>query len=314
MENIAENEREIFVKAILKGWIAVSFGLVIICSLSAPSRVIAGDLADVLAQGELRHIGVRYAKFVTGSGDGFSSDLIRLFAEDLGVRYVLVDSTWETVISDLTGKTYQMDGGDVKITGNTPVKGDLIANGLTILPWRQELIRYSEPTFPSGVWLIATAESSIRPIKPSGNLDQDIHQVKSTLQGRTLLCMPGTCLDPGLYNLSDLGATLVPEHIQMNEFAPAILNGKAETSLLDVADSLIALEKWPGKIKIIGPISTKQLMGVGFPKSSLHLLQAFNTFLNRITQNGTYKKLVDTYYPGVQVYFPEFFNSRLPNI
>ncbi len=126
--------------------------------------------------------------------------------------------------------------------------------------------------------------------------------------------MPGTCLDPGLYSLSDLGATLVPLHLQMNEFAPAILNGKAETSLLDVADSLIALEKWPGKIKVIGPVSAKQEMGVGFPKSSPHLLRAFNTFLSRIIQDGTYKKLVDTYYPGVQVYFPDFFSSRQPRV
>lgn len=302
------------VKAIMKYWVMITCCIGIIFSMGEISKANGGDLEDVLARGELRHIGVRYAKFVTGSGDGFSCDLIRLFADDLGVKYVRVESTWKTVISDLTGKTFTVAGSDVELTGSAPVKGDLIANGLTILPWRKELITYSEPTFPSGVWLIAAAESSIRPIQPSGDLDNDINQVKSALNGRTLLCMPGTCLDPGLYSLSDIGATLVPLHLQMNEFAPAILNGKAETSLLDVADSLIALEKWPGKIKVIGPVSTKQEMGVGFSKSSPHLLGAFNTFLSRIIQDGTYKKLVDIYYPGVQVYFPDFFSSRQPRV
>ena len=214
------------------------------------------------------------------------------------------------MISDLTGKTFKVIGDDIEITGNVPIKGDLIANGLTILPWRKNLIDYSEPTFPSGVWLIAAADSSIQPIKPSGNLHSDIKQVKSLLINRTLLCMPGTCLDSELYGLSDFGAMPVPLNLKMNEFAPAVLIGKAETSLLDVADSLIALEKWPGKIKVIGPISAPQEMAVGFPKSSPHLLRAFNTFLNRIIQDGTYLKMVKKYYPDVQIYFPDFFNNR----
>lgn len=100
----------------------------------------------------------------------------------------------------------------------------------------------------------------------------------------------------------------MPLPLKMNEFAPAVINGSAETSLLDVADSLIALEKWPGKIKVIGPVSLPQTMGVGFPKTSPKLLSRFNAFLDRIQKDGTYMQLVDKYYPGVEVYFPEFFN------
>lgn len=291
-------------------WPMVALTILFINSMVGISTAPARDLADILDQGELRHIAVPYAKFVTGSGDGFSCDLIRLFARNLGVKYVPVESSWNTVIGDLTGKTFKVIGDEVEITGKAPIKGDLIANGLTILPWRTNLIDYSEPTFPSGVWLIAAADSSIQPIKPSGDLQSDIKQVKSILAGRTLLCMPGTCLDSELYGLSDFGAMLVPLNLKMNEFAPAVLNGKAETSLLDVADSLIALEKWPGRVKVIGPISTPQEMAVGFPKSSPHLLRAFNTFLNRIIQDGTYIKMVKKYYPDVQVYFPDFFQQQ----
>jgi hypothetical protein len=79
-----------------------------------------------------------------------------------------------------------------------------------------------------------------------------------------------------------------------------------------VADSLIAMEKWPGKIKVVGPISELQSMGVGFPKTSPRLLSRFNTFLDRIQKDGTYMQLVEKYYPGVEVYFPEFFNFDGP--
>ncbi|MCG6906663.1 MAG: transporter substrate-binding domain-containing protein [Desulfobacteraceae bacterium] len=279
-------------------------------STSAAAAPAAGDLSEILKRGELRHIGVPYAKFVTGSGDGFSCDLIREFAQELGVRYVYVRSSWKNVISDLIGRQFTVSGDDVTIIGDAPVKGDLIANGLTMLPWRQKLLHYSRPTFPSGVWLIARADSELQPITPSGDLTRDIAEVKAMLYGHSVLCMPGTCLDPALYGLNDIGATLVPLPLKMNEFAPAVINGSAETSLLDVADSLIALEKWPGKIKVIGPLSLPQTMGVGFPKTSPQLLNRFNAFMDRIYKDGTYRQLVDTYYPGVEVYFPEFFNLK----
>ena len=44
------------------------------------------------------------------------------------------------------------------------------------------------------------------------------------------------------------------------------INGEAETTILDVPDALIALEKWPGKIKIIGPISGGTSYGLRFRK------------------------------------------------
>ncbi len=292
-------------RILFKRWALLAVSIMISVSSAG-----ASDLKEILDKGELRHLGVRYARFVTGSGDGFSCDLIKLFAKDLGVKYVHVESSWSSIIGDLTGESYTVERDNVTLTGKVPIKGDLIASGLTILPWREKLINYSDPTFPSGVWVIAAAESTLQPIKPTEDIKEDIKKVKVKLKGRTLLCMPGTCLDPELYDFDNFDVTLIPKHLQMNEFAPAILNGKADTSLLDVADTLIALEKWPGKIKVIGPISMPQRMGAGFAKSSPLLKQAFNKFLRKIMQNGSYTKLVDTYYPGVQFYFPEFFRAR----
>ena len=267
------------------------------------------DMNAIRDAGVIRHLGVRYARFVSGSGDGFSTDLIKGFANELGVRYEYVETSWQSVINDLTGQTYRIVNGKVEITGESPIKGDVIANGLTILPWRKALLDFSTPTFPSGVWLIARADSSLQPIQPSRSTAGDIEKVKSLLGGTSVLCMPGTCLDPALYKLEKVGATWIPLNLQMNEFAPAVINGDAECSLLDVADSMIALEKWPGQLKIIGPVTAPQEMGCGFRKSDADLRERFNEYLRTIRSDGRYMKLVQHYYPGIEGYFPKFFKQ-----
>lgn len=270
---------------------------------------VQADLDQIKRDGVLQHLGVPYANFVTGSGDGFSSDLIKGFAEKIGVRYEYVETDWNNVISDLTGSEYTVREGVPVITGKHQRRGDIIANGLTILPWRKHLLEYSTPTFPSGIWLIANSDSQLKPITPSGNLSKDIAKVKAIMKGVSVLCMTGTCLDPALYSLEATQAELVQVSIKMNEFAPAIINQRAEASLLDVADALIALEKWPGKIKVIGPLSMPQEMGVGFRKEDRKLREAFNKYLTEQRSNGRYMELVSRYYPDATFYFPDFFQG-----
>ena len=98
--------------------------------------------------------------------------------------------------------------------------------------------------------------------------------------------------------------------LQLNEMAPAVLNGDAETTLLDVPDALIALDKWPGELKVIGPVSGNQEMSVAFRKSSPKLRTAFNQYLEKVWRDGSYIKLVQRYYPGVFDYYRDFFETR----
>lgn len=272
-------------------------------------QVQAGDLDEINARGVLRHLGIPYANFVTGAGDGLDVEIIQRFARHLGVQYQYVATDWKRGLGDLTGKKIEPQGGKLKVVGKVPIRGDLIANGLTMLPSRRALIDYSVPTFPSGVWLVARAEASMKPIAGSGNLSDDIRQTKAKLSATSLLVMEATCLDPNLYNLADKGYDLryYTRSTNLNEMVPAILNRDAEATLLDVPDALIALEKWPGSIKVIGPISENQEMGVGFRKTSPKLRAAFDQFFTRMRQDGTYNALVRKYYPSALSYFPEFF-------
>jgi hypothetical protein len=45
---------------------------------------------------------------------------------------------------------------------------------------------------------------------------------------------------------------------------PALIAGESESTLLDVPDAPIALQKWTGQVKIIGPISEVQMMACAF--------------------------------------------------
>jgi len=270
----------------------------------------AGDLPDVKKSGILRHLGIPYANFVTGNGDGMDIELIQKFAKYLGVRYQYVKTDWDTEVEDLIGKKVKVNGETLEVISETPVKGDLIANGFTILPWRQKLVDFSRPTFPSQIWLVARADSKIKPIKPSKNIGRDIASVKALIKGRKVLALKKTCLDPDLYNLSETGANVVCFAGNLNELAPAIIQGDAEATILDVPDALIALEKWPGQIKIIGPISPRQEMAVAFPKDSPQLQKAFDKFLRQCRKDGSYDIIVRKYFPTAFAFFPEFFKNK----
>lgn len=107
----------------------------------------ARDLKDIKASGYIVHLGVPYANFVTGLGDGLDVELIKGFAKYLGVEYKYQASTWNNIYGDLTGQNVKKGKNSLEYLNKTQIKGDLIANGLTIIPWREEVINFSTPTF-----------------------------------------------------------------------------------------------------------------------------------------------------------------------
>jgi ABC-type amino acid transport substrate-binding protein len=270
---------------------------------------LADDLQDIRARGVLRHLGIPYANFVTGSGDGLDVEIVQRFARHLGVRYEFVESTWPTVLSDLTGKEYSFKPS-IRETGSRPVRGDIVATGLTILPARKQIIDYSDPTFPSAVWLLARADSGITPITPSGNLERDIKATKAVMKRGATFVADNSCLDPTLYGLEGKGLKLKRFILgagNVNEVVPAMLKNESDMTLLDVPDVLLAMERWSGRVIVVGPISGEQRMAAGFRKDSPKLREAFNSFLAGIKKDGTYMKLVRKYFRGAPRYMPEFF-------
>ena len=156
---------------------------------------------------------------------------------------------------------------------------------------------------------MARTDSPIKPIKPTGKIEKDIELTKALMKDHSVLTLEKTCLDPALYNLSATGAKIIAFQGKLNEIAPAMLNKDAEMTILDVPDALVALDKWKGKIKILGPVSGKQQMAGGFSKESPKLLEAYNAFINKAQHDGTYLALIKKYYPTAKTHFPEFFKG-----
>lgn len=277
---------------------------------AAATSVQAQDLAEIKAIGILRHLGIPYANFVSGNGDGLDVEITQMFAKHLGVRYEYVKTDWKDVIGDLTGKMIEAKPEPHEV-GSRPIKGDLIGNGFTMLEARKKWVDYSEPTFPTSVWLVARADAKAKPIKPSGDKEKDIAATKALLSAGSTFVMENSCLEPKLYDIGNKGYKLkfYTHSTNLNELVPAILKGDAEMTLLDVPDIMVAMQKWPSQIKILGPISPDQLMGTAFRKTSPELRQAFNEFLAQLKSDGTYGKLVKKYYPMAPKFYPGYFKD-----
>ena len=287
-----------------------AFGFLTALSIAFPASA-GGDLADIKERGVLRHLGVPYANFVSGAGDGMDVEMMQMFAKRLGVRYEYVRTDWKDAIGDLTGRKVRATGGEIEYLGEVPVKGDVIANGMTVIPWRSEVVAFADITFPTQVWLISRADAPVSPIKPTNSLVDDILQTKSVLDGKTLLGKVDTCLDPALYDMDATGAKVSLFEGTLNELAPALINMESEFLLLDVPDALVALQKWPGQIKVIGPVSEEQTMAPAFRLDSPQLREEFNSFLAEIKRDGTFAALVEEYYPFVVDFFPDFLPEPL---
>jgi ABC-type amino acid transport substrate-binding protein len=199
----------------------------------------------------------------------------------------------------------------MRAVGSWTIRGDIIGNGMTILPSRQKLVDFSVPTFPSAVWLLARADSPVKPIVPSGSLAADIKATKSKLNQGVTLVMDNSCLDPKLYEIEGKGYRLqrFTKSTNLNDIVPAVLKQESEMTLLDVPDIIDAMEKWPGQIKVIGPVSEEQLMAAAFRKSSPALRQAFDEFFAKLQEDGTYMSLVRKYFRSAPRYLPDYFRA-----
>ncbi len=294
---------------ILRSMLCIIVVVILVVPLLPQAKVMAGDLKDVLKAGKLRHLGIYYANFVKEDKTGLDVELMQMFAKYLGVKYEFVESSWPDILSDLLGKNVKPVGNDkVVLSGKRPVRGDVIASGFTELPWRTKIVDFSEMTFPTGIWLVGNADLPLKPIAPTGNIQKDIQATKDRLKGISVLALKGSCLDPDMYGLEKTGAKikLFPANRNLREMIPSVMAGLVDTTIMDVPVALVALQKWPGEIKVIGPVSPKQKMACAFPKTSPDLRKAFNVFLRKCKADGIYKLLIKKYYPSVFIYYPHF--------
>ncbi|MFH1356769.1 MAG: transporter substrate-binding domain-containing protein [bacterium] len=282
--------------------------VLLILMILFPTLVMAQDLKDILNQGVLRHIGAPYGNFVivpdkkkNTRHSGFSVDLVRLYAESIGVKYEFIESdNVHTMIEGLVGIKFRLDlqnSSQVSFGDELAPVGDVIATGLTVLDWRKKLINYSESTFPSKIWLIG--HKNLQKIIPE-HFDQfDKKQVLEFANKFQVIGQANTSIDPSLYGVNNF------EEFKgsINDYINLVTNLKEnKLAMLDFPDAIVTLRKAPEKLIVIGELSGPQTMAAAFRKGSPKLLKSFNAFLEAIKINGTYERLVNRYYPELVFY------------
>jgi len=156
---------------------------------------------------------------------------------------------------------------------------------------------------------VTKTTSELKPIQPSGDSDKDVGATKELLSGKEVMGIRNTCVDPALYDIKDV-KPLYKNNIGLNDLAAVVIQGDAALCILDVPDALIALGKFPGKVKILGPVSKKQFMGFGISKDSPELKASFDSFLSKLHHSGKLSELIGKYYPLVKYYFPPTAQER----
>lgn len=117
---------------------------------AAPVALAAGALDRIASRGELRvciwpdYYGISYRNPRTRQLAGLDIDLSGELARELGARLLHVDSSFATLVEDLTGD-----------------RCDIAMFAIGVLPQRARLLRFSHPYLRSDIYAVATRSSRV---------------------------------------------------------------------------------------------------------------------------------------------------------
>jgi polar amino acid transport system substrate-binding protein len=180
-------------------------------------------LATILKRGVLR-VGVAPAEpFVmrdaNGELAGFSIDIGRKLAEDLGVRVTFVPTTWSQIVPDLLGNHF-----------------DVIASGMWVTPGRALVVNFTEATAIESVHLVAG-----KPLAASLKTREDFNRPDVRI-----VVYAGTLQEQIAANLFPR-AQVIKVQGDEDQLAP-VLEGKAHATLLTTPTPGIVIQHAPDRL------------------------------------------------------------------
>lgn len=138
-------------------------GIVLSCALLGMifplSAEAASRLDRIKADGAVRvciwpdYYAITYRNTRTGALEGIDIDMARALAADLGVRVDFVDSSFKTLVADLTEN-----------------RCDVSMHGIGVTPARQEKLDFTRPHLKSGIYAITTKTNPV--VKAWSDIDR----------------------------------------------------------------------------------------------------------------------------------------------
>ncbi len=199
--------------------------------------------------------------------------------------YIGIDVEVAKAIADKLGLTLQINdmGFDAAITACQNGASDIVMAGLTVSPDREAIINFSN-TYAKGVQVVIVTE------------DSDIASIDD-LEGKKIGTQMGTtgyiyCSDTpenggyGEENVTgyDSGITAVQ----------ALINGQVDAVVIDNEPAKVFVQENPG-LKILDTEFANEDYAIGVTKSNTALLDAINTALTELMNDGTFQSIVDKY-------------------
>lgn len=208
-----------------------------------------------------------------GEEKGFDIDLMNEIAERLGLEVEYVNTSFDTIFTQLAAGEF-----------------DAIISAVTITDERKETIAFSEPYFQANQALVTTKDSGIEGV--------------DDLDGKDLGTQAGTTgLDYAKENFAD---ATIKEFQDAPAGFTALSAGQVDAMFIDVP---VAVEQVANSddLVLVEEVSTNEEYGIGVQQDNEALLEAINEALEEIIADGTYAEIFETWFEGADV--PERFAS-----
>ncbi len=261
--------------------LAVSVGLV-----SAQDTDLSGR--EVTIALENLYTPFQFMDPATNEATGYEVELIAALAAELGFTPVIIPSSW-----------------DAQLAGVQVGEFDMIANGITITPERDEVMDFSTGYIQIEQQLIVRA-------------DEDRFTTAEELAAdETLLIgsQPGTTTYDTAAEL--VGADRVVGYETFGVSVQALLNGDVDAIIMDNVGSAGIMSANAGLLKTTGDSLTSEALGFAFPDGS-DLVEPVNAALATFAEDGTLDALFQRWFadfdPVTMTFTSEATETPLPDL
>jgi polar amino acid transport system substrate-binding protein len=192
-----------------------------------------------------------------GSLTGFDVELAQEAAEHIGITATLQAIDWKA-------KELELDGGNI----------DMIWNGYTITPERQQAVLMSAPYMENKQVVVVPADSDI--------------QTLADLAGKKVAVQDGSSAQGAIAANAELAAS-IGEQVDFKDNVTALMDvfsGQTDALAVDLVVANYYLAKDPGKFIILEETLAPEQYGIGFRKGDQALHDAVMQALSAMRDEG----------------------------
>lgn len=249
--------------------IILSFvSLLLLLTLSSCNSKNETTMAKVEKSGEMTFAmtgGYPPFNFINDEGelDGFDIDIANALTKEMGVEAVGITTAWDGIIGGLLSNRF-----------------DTIIGSMAITPQRQEKVNFSNPYYYDGAQFFTAS-------------DKKLNSISDLKEGKVGV-VTGTTYHTALEEMDNVTEIMQFESDVDNIMA--LEQGRIDGLVTGRFVGLQAPEKFGVDLVPSGQMLYSEEIGIAVRKEDKELLDAINTALEAIIEDGTYQKISDKWF------------------